>query len=97
MSVVSDRILVSRLIKVINLVKRKVVKMTTLNTITLEPNHVMASSNTGSPMVFRNTVGNYISRKAYLEMLVSSQGVISHKYLSPNETRWVINNKKVGN
>jgi len=97
MSVVSDRILVSRLVKVINLVKRKVVKMTTLNTITLEPNHVMASSNTGSPMVFRNTVGNYISRKAYLEMLVSSQGVISHKYLSPNETRWVMNNKKVGN
>ena len=97
MSAVSDRILVSRLIKVINLVKRKVVKMTTLNTITVEPNHVMASSNTGSPMVFRNTVGNYISRKAYLEMLVSSQGVISHKYLSPNETRWVMNNKKVGN
>jgi hypothetical protein len=97
MSAVSDRILVSRLIKVINLVKRKVVKMTTLNTITLEPNHVMASSNTGNTMVFRNTVGNYISRKAYLEMLVSSQGVISHKYLSPNETRWVMNNKKVGN
>ena len=97
MSVVSDRILVSRLIKVINLVKRKVVKMTTLNTITLEPNHVMASSNTGNTLVFRNTVGNYISRKAYLEMLVSSQGVISHKYLSPNETRWVMNNKKVGN
>ena len=97
MSAVSDRILVSRLIKVINLVKRKVVKMTTLNTITLEPNHVMASSNTGNTMVFRNTVGNYISRKAYLEMLVSSQGVISHKYLSPNETRWVMNNKKESN
>jgi hypothetical protein len=97
MSVVSDRILVSRLIKVINLVKRKVVKMITLNTITLEPSHAMASSNTGNTMVFRNTVGNYISRKAYLEMLVSSQGVISHKYLSPNETRWVMNNKKVGN
>ena len=97
MSVVSDRILVSRLIKVINLVKRKVVKMTTLNTITLEPNHVMASSNTGNTMVFRNTVGNYISRKAYLEMLVSSQGVISHKYLSPNESRWVMSNTKVGN
>ena len=97
MSEVSDRILVSRLIKVINLVKRKVVKMTTLNTITLEPNHVMASSNTGSPMVFRNTVGNYISRKAYLEMLVSSQGVISHKYLSPNESRWVMSNMKEPN
>ena len=77
--------------------KRKEVKMTSLNTITLEPNHVMASSNTGNTNVFRNTVGNYISRKAYLEMLVSSQGVISHKYLSPNESRWVMNNKKVGN
>jgi hypothetical protein len=71
--------------------------MTTLSTITLEPNHVMASSNTGSPMVFRNTVGNYISRKAYLEMLVSSQGVISHKYLSPNESRWVMSNMKESN
>jgi hypothetical protein len=45
--------------------------MTTLNTITLEPSHAMASSNTGNPMVFRNTVGNYISRKAYLEMLAT--------------------------
>jgi len=71
--------------------------MISLNTITLEPSHPMASSNTGNTMVFRNTVGNYISRKAYLEMLVSSQGVISHKYLSPNETRWVMNNMKVGN
>ena len=97
MSEVSDRILVSRLVKVINLVKRKVVKMTTLNTITLEPNHVMASSNTGSPMVFRNTVGNYISRKAYLEMLATKQGVVSHRYLSPNESRWVMNNTKVRN
>jgi hypothetical protein len=48
-------------------------------------------------MVFRNTVGNYISRKAYLEMLVSSQGVISHKYLSPNESRWVMSNMKESN
>jgi hypothetical protein len=97
MSEVSDRILVSRLIKVINLVKRKVVKMTTLNTITLEPNHVMASSNTGNTMVFRNTVGNYISRKAYLEMLATKQGVVSHRYLSPNESRWVMNNMKESN
>ena len=97
MSEVSDRILVSRLIKVINLVKRKVVKMITLNTITLEPSHAMASSNTGSPMVFRNTVGNYISRKAYLEMLTTKQGVVSHRYLSPNESRWVMSNTKVGN
>jgi hypothetical protein len=71
--------------------------MTTLNTITLEPSHAMASSNTGNPMVFRNTVGNYISRKAYLEMLVSSKGVISHKYLSPNESRWVMSNTKESN
>ncbi len=48
-------------------------------------------------MVFRNTVGNYISRKAYLELLATKQGVVSHRYLSPNESRWVMNNKKVGN
>ena len=71
--------------------------MTTLNTIVLEPSHAMASSNTGNPMVFRNTVGNYISRKAYLELLATKQGVVSHRYLSPNESRWVMNNKKVGN
>lgn len=71
--------------------------MTTLDTMVLEPNHEMASSNTGHPSVFRNTVGNYMTRKAYLEMLVSSQGVVSHRYLSPNESRWVMNNKKVGN
>jgi hypothetical protein len=71
--------------------------MTTLNTITLEPSHAMASSNTGSPMVFRNRVGNYISRKAYLEMLATSQGVISHRYLSPNESRWVMSNTKESN
>jgi len=68
--------------------------MTTLNTITLEPSHAMASSNTGSPMVFRNTVGNYISRKAYLEMLATKQGVVSHRYLSPNESAWVFANRK---
>ena len=71
--------------------------MISLNTITLEPSHAMASSNTGNTMVFRNTVVNYITRKAYLEMLVASQGVVSHRYLSPNESRWVMNNKKVGN
>ena len=67
--------------------------MTTLNTITLEPSHAMASSNTGNPMVFRNTVGNYISRKAYLELLATKQGVVSHRYLSPNESRWVMSAK----
>jgi hypothetical protein len=44
-----------------------------------------------------NTVGNYISRKAYLEMLATKQGVVSHRYLSPNESRWVMSNTKVGN
>lgn len=68
--------------------------MNSLNTITLEPNHAMASSNTGSPMVFRNTVGNYISRKAYLEMLATKQGVASHRYLSPSESAWVFANRK---
>lgn len=77
--------------------KRKEFKMNSLETIVLEPNHPMASSNTNTPLVFRNSVGNYMTRKAYLEMLVSSQGVISHKYLSPNESRWVMNNRKVGN
>lgn len=75
---------------------RKEVKMTSLNTMVLEPTHEMASSNTGSPMVFRNRVGNYISRKAYLEMLATSKGVVSHRYLSPNESRWVMS-QKVGN
>jgi hypothetical protein len=68
--------------------------MTSLNTIVLEPNHVMASSNTSDNNVFRNTVGNYMTRKAYLEMLVASKGVVSHRYLSPNESRWVMENKK---
>jgi len=43
-----------------------------INKIILEPSHPMASSNTGDSRVFRNTVGNYISRKAYLEMLSTS-------------------------
>ena len=77
--------------------KRKEVKMTSLTNMVLEPNHPMASSNTDTPMVFRNTVGNYMTRKAYLEMLVASKGVVSHRYLSPNESRWVMENKKVGN
>ena len=69
--------------------------MTSLNTIVLEPNHVMASSNTGDNNVFRNTVGNYMSRKAYLEMLANSTGCVSHRYLSPNESRWLMANRKV--
>lgn len=68
--------------------------MNSLNTIVLEPNHVMASSNTGDKNIFRNTVGNYISRKAYIEMLATKQGVVSHRYLSPNESAWVFANRK---
>jgi len=76
---------------------RKEVKMTSLNNIVVEPTHEMASSNTKSNYIFRLANGNYISRKAYLEMLTTSQGVISHRYLSPNESRWVMTSKKVGN
>jgi hypothetical protein len=71
--------------------------MNSLEQIVLEPNHVMASSNTSDNNVFRNTVGNYMTRKAYLEMLVASKGVVSHRYLSPNESRWVMENKKESN
>jgi hypothetical protein len=71
--------------------------MISLNTMVLEPNHPMASSNTNTPLVFRNSVGNYMTRKAYLEMLVASNGVVSHRYLSPNESRWVMENKKESN
>jgi hypothetical protein len=40
-----------------------------MTNIVLEPSHPMASSNTGDSRLFRNSVGNYISRKAYLELL----------------------------
>lgn len=61
-----------------------------MNSIILEPSHPMASSNTGDSRVFRNTVGNYISRKAYLELLSTKEGCVSHKYLSPNESAWLM-------
>ena len=61
-----------------------------MNNIIVEPSHPMASSNTGDPLVFRNSVGNYMSRKAYLEMLASKEGCVSHKYLSPNESAWLM-------
>jgi predicted helicase len=53
----------------------------------------MASSNTGNSLVFRNSVGNYMSRKAYLELLASKEGCVSHKYLSPNESAWLMANR----
>ncbi len=61
-----------------------------MNNIIVEPSHPMASSNTGDPLVFRNSVGNYMSRKAYLEMLASKEGCVSHRYLSPNESAWLM-------
>lgn len=67
--------------------------MNSLNTITLEPSHPMASSNTGNTNVFRNKVGNYMSRKAYIEMIIET-GSVSHRFLSPNESAWVFANRK---
>ena len=67
--------------------------MTTLNTMVLEPNHDMSSSNTGDNNIFRLKNGNYISRKSFLTMVLNGE-VISHRYLSPNESRWVFNNRK---
>ena len=71
--------------------------MNSLNTLTVvvEPSHSMASSNTKDNNIFRLANGNYISRMAYVHM-VASEGLISHRYLTPNESRWVFDTKKVG-
>jgi len=68
--------------------------MNTLNTISVvaEPTHHMSSSNTKNNNIFRLSNGNYISRMAYVYM-VASENLISHKYLSPNESKWVFANK----
>jgi hypothetical protein len=68
--------------------------MTNLSVL-VEPSHTMASSNTGDVSIFRLANGNYISRMAYVYM-VASENMISHRYLSPNESRWVFDYKKVG-
>jgi hypothetical protein len=60
--------------------------------VIVEPSHPMASSNTKSNEVFRLANGNYISRKAYV-YLVMSENLISHRYLTPNESRWVFANR----
>lgn len=75
--------------------KRKEFQMNSLNEISVvvEPYHDMASSNTKNNNIFRLKDGNYISRKAYVYM-VASENIISHKYLSPNESRWVFQNRK---
>lgn len=65
-----------------------------MNTISVivEPSHSMASSNTKDNNLFRLANGNYISRKAYVYM-VATEGIISHRYLTPNESRWVMYNR----
>jgi hypothetical protein len=61
-------------------------------TVVVEPNHSMSSSNTKDNNVFRLANGNYISRMAYVAM-VASEGLVSHRYLSPNESKWVFANR----
>ena len=61
--------------------------------VIVEPNHDMASSNTRNNNIFRLKNGNYISRMAYVHM-VASEGLISHRYLTPNESRWVMEYRK---
>jgi hypothetical protein len=60
--------------------------------VVVEPSHPMASSNTKSNEVFRLSNGNYISRMAYVYM-VASEGLISHRYLTPSESAWVFANR----
>ena len=68
--------------------------MTSLNTISVvvEPSHSMASSNTKNNNIFRLANGNYISRMAYV-YLVASENLISHRHLTPNESKWVFENR----
>ena len=68
--------------------------MNSLNvTVVVEPTHPMSSSNTKDKNIFRLANGNYISRKAYVS-LVADKGLISHRYLSPNESAWVLSSRK---
>ncbi len=60
--------------------------------VVVEPSHPMASSNTKSNEVFRLSNGNYISRMAYVYM-VASEGLVSHRYLTPSESAWVFANR----
>jgi hypothetical protein len=60
--------------------------------VVVEPTHPMSSSNTKDNNIFRLANGNYISRMAYVYM-VASENLISHRYLSPNESKWVFANK----
>ena len=66
--------------------------MTNTLSVVVEPTHPMASSNTKSPYLFRLSNGNYISRMAYVYM-VMSENLISHRYLTPSESAWVFANR----
>ena len=67
--------------------------MTNTNiSVVVEPTHPMSSSNTKDNNLFRLANGNYISRMAYVYM-VASENLISHRHLSPNESRWVLSQK----
>ena len=72
--------------------------MNSLNTISVvvEPSHSMATSNTKNKNIFRLANGNYISRMAYVYM-VASENLVSHRYLTPNESTWTREFQKVGN
>ena len=67
--------------------------MTHSVSVVVEPTHPMSSSNTKDKNIFRLSNGNYISRMSYVYM-VASENLISHKYLSPNESAWVLSNRK---
>ena len=69
--------------------------MNSLNvSVVVEPTHPMSSSNTKDNNIFRLANGNYISRMAYVYMLSNKEGCVSHSYLSPNESAWVLSNRK---
>ena len=60
--------------------------------VVVEPTHPMSSSNTKDNNIFRLSNGNYISRMAYVYM-VMSENLISHRYLTPSESAWVFANR----
>ena len=64
--------------------------MTHSVSVVVEPTHPMSSSNTKDNNIFRIANGNYISRIAYVYMLSTKEGCVSHKYLSPNESAWLM-------
>lgn len=67
--------------------------MNSLNvSVVVEPTHPMSSSNTKDNNIFRLANGNYISRMAYVYM-VASEGLISHRHLTPSESAWVMENR----